>query len=65
MLSNLCPGPSIVQGPNDILHTYLGWSRNAVQNLGLNAQDSAKWRPFWNIARGEGHLVCKFDLKRP
>ena len=26
--------------------TYFGWSRSAVPNFGLIAQDSAKWQPF-------------------
>ena len=55
--------------------TYLGRSRRAVQNLGLNAQDSALFAHFSNsievirtklgrdIARSKEHLVREFNLK--
>ena len=40
--------PSILlRSPRYFSRTYLGWSRSSVRSLVPNAQDSAKWRPFY------------------
>ena len=52
VLLNLCPRPSALNfaeiDPYDILLTHIfgGPGVQYVQNLGLIAQDSAKWQPF-------------------
>ena len=46
IVSHLAPS-SLQRSRLYFAHTYLGWTRSAVQSLGPNAQDSAKWRLFY------------------